>query len=142
MPTSASSSPRMVDVTVSSESYIQIRPEEMNLYRMGDPDQVLMGVSPIKLSVRDDKTGEVSIGAVAALSLTNGDVIKIMGKIEKLLLDDKDAVGHKLNDLFGEEKKRSKYSITPGTLRIFGSNRACFYTGRNWRNIRLNKTGN
>lgn len=142
MSTSDGSSSRMVDVTVSSDTFMQIKPEEINLYRRGNPDQMVMGLSPSKLVVRNGTTGGVSLGAMAVMSLTNGDIVRIMEKIEKLVLNTPEGMNKKLNALFADEKEQRKVSLTPGTLRIFGSNRACFYTGRGWCRIRLNRSGN
>jgi hypothetical protein len=141
MSTSDGSSSRMVDVTVSSDTFMQIKPEEIDLYRRGNPNQMVMGLSPSKLVVQSGTTGEVSLGAMAVISLTNGDIVKIMEKIEKLVLDIPEGMDKKLNAIFADEKKQKGSSLTPGTLRIFGSNRACFYTGRSWRGIRLNRSG-
>lgn len=141
MSTSADSSSHIVDVTVSSDTFMQIKPEEINLYRRGHPDQMVMGLSPSKLVVQSSTTGEVSLGAMSVISLTNGDIVRIMEKIEKLVLNTPEGMNKKLNALFADEKEQRKGSLTPGTLRIFGSNRACFYTGRGWRKIRLNRSG-
>ena len=137
MTTSEASSSHMVDVSVSSESFMQIGPEDIPLYRLGNPDQVIMGPSIHKLASKNSITGEISLKAMSVLSLTNRDIIKIMSKIEKLVMDSPEGVAHKLNELFSDGKNK-RSSITPGTLRIFANNRACYYTGRSWRGIRLN----
>lgn len=140
MTTSETSSSRMVDVSVSSDAFVQISPEDIYLYRRGDPGQIIYTLGPSKLAHKNDATGQISLGALAALSLTNGDIIKIMGKIEKLVMDSPDGMNHKLNELFSEGKNK-KSTVIPGTLRIFANNRACYYTGRSWRGIRLNRSG-
>jgi hypothetical protein len=140
MTTSDASSSRIVDVSVSSDSFVQISPEDLFLYRRGDPGQIIYTLSSNKLAHKNDATGQISLGALAALSLTNGDIIKIMGKIGKLVSDSPEGMSYKLNELFSEGKNK-RYPVIPGTLRIFANNRACYYTGRSWRGIRLNKTG-
>jgi hypothetical protein len=113
----------------SSDEYIQITPEEVSLYYLGNPDQIL-----INLPAYGGKS------PISCLRLTTGDIIKIMEKIEKLVMESPEGMKHKLNKMFGEEKKQRVYSLIPGTLRIFGPELACFWTGRGWRKIRLNKS--
>jgi hypothetical protein len=141
MTTSDASSSHMVDVTVDSENYMQIRPEEMDLYRRGNPDQTLKTLIPNKLAHKHVISGDITLGAMATLSFTNGDIVKIMDKIEKLVMESPEGMGHKLNEIFSDEKLKAKRFLTPGTLRIYANNMACYYTGRSWRKIRLNRSG-
>lgn len=104
-----------------------------------DPDQVALNMPPSKMAVRDERTGAVSLGGLAIVSLTNGDIVRILEKIEKIVINNDDGMEYKLNKLFMNEKDRKWTGPSPGTLRIFGPERVCFYTGRNWRRIRLNK---
>lgn len=139
MTTSDGSCSRTVDVTLSSDTYKEIKPQDLELYRSLDPDQPILGLPVSKLVHKDEQTGAVSLSAVAVMSLTNGDVVRILEKIEKIVLNNDDGMAHKLNTLFTDKTSRKWTGPSPGTLRIFGPDRVCFYTGRSWRRIRLNK---
>jgi hypothetical protein len=142
MTTSDASSSRTVDVTVDSENYMQIRPEDVGMYSRVNPDQTLLTPYPRRFAHKNDTTGEVTPGSMSTLSITTGDIVRIMAKIEKLVMGSPEGVNHRLNELFLDEKKQARRSITPGTLRIFANNMACYYTGRSWRKIRLTRGEN
>jgi hypothetical protein len=139
MTTSDGSSSRTVDVTLSSDTFKEIKLRDLELYRSLDPSQPILGLPVSKLVQRDEQSGAVSLSAVAVMSLTNGDVVRILEKIEKIVMNNADGMEYKLNSLFTDKKDRKWTGPSPGTLRIFGPDRVCFYTGRNWRRIRLNK---
>lgn len=124
---------------LSSDTYKEFKLEDLNLYRSLDPDQVNLNIPVSKLSVKEEKSGAVSLSAVAVINITNGDIVKILEKIEKIVMNNEDGMNYKLNTLFTDKKDRKWTGPSPGTLRIFGPDRVCFYTGKNWRRIRINK---
>ena len=139
MTTSDGPSSQTVDVTLSSDTFKEIKLRELELYRSLNPSQPIPGLSVNKLVQRNEQSGAVSLSAVAVTSLTNGDVVRILEKIEKIVMNNEDGMSYKLNTLFTDKPNRLWTGPSPGTLRIFGPDRVCFYTGRNWRRIRLNK---
>lgn len=91
------------------------------------------------MATRNEVSGTVSLNAVAVINITNGDIVRILEKIENIVMNNPDGMNYKLNALFTDKKDRRWAGPSPGTLRIFGPDRVCFYTGRSWRRIRLNK---
>lgn len=126
-------------MTLSSDTFKEINLRELELYRSLDPDQPISGISVSKLAHVDGQSGAVSLSAVALTSLTNGDVVRILEKIDKVVLNNEDGMKHRLNTMFTDKTDRKWTGPSPGTLRIFGPDRLCFYTGKSWRRIRLNK---
>lgn len=139
MTTSDGSFSRSVDVTLSSDTFKEIKLRDLELYRALDPEKVILGLPVSKMATRDEVSGTVSLNAVAVINITNGDIVRILEKIENIVMNNPDGMNYKLNALFTDKKDRRWAGPSPGTLRIFGPDRVCFYTGRNWRRIRLNK---
>lgn len=139
MTTSDGSSFLTVDVTVSSDTFKEIKLRDLEFYRSLNPNEPLSGLLPHKLVQKDEITGFVSLGAMAVVVITNGHIVKILEKVEKIVMNNPDGMSYKLNSMFTDKKDQKWTGPSPGTLRIFGTDRVCFYTGRSWRRIRINK---
>lgn len=140
MTTSEPSSSRIVDLIVSSENFRQITPSEVDLYRNADPNGLVF-VQVDKMIHRDEKTTGVQLGALAAVRITNRDVVRIMEKISRIVAGTSEGMDYKLNKLFSDDKNRKRYGPPPGTLRIFGPGLVSFYTGKEWRRVNLIRKG-
>jgi hypothetical protein len=125
-----------VDLVVSSENFRQITPSEVDLYKNADPNGVVF-VQVNKMIHQDEETGGVQLGALAAIRITNGDIVRIMEKISRIVANTQEGVEYKLNKLFSEDKNPKRYGPPPGTLRIFGPGLVSFYTGKGWRRVNL-----
>lgn len=136
MTTSKGSSSHTVDVVVSSEKYTTIMLSELERYRGLDPDGVAVKVNPSLSVHRDDKDDSISLGSLALLNITNGDVVKILKQVEIIVSNTKEGMADKIDKLFGDDKRRG---MPPGTLRIFSNGLASFYDGKSWRRVNLRK---
>ena len=131
MTTSDSSCSHTVETPVNSDEYIEIKPSHLTVLRNINPDR------PYTPSIKGRINQNPSfIKSTSLVNLTHGDIITIMEKIEKIVINSPEGMKYKLGTLFLDEKY---YGPAPGTLRVFANNRACFFTGRGWRKIRLNK---
>jgi len=139
MTTSKASSSRTVDLVVSSDSFKQITPSEIDLYKNADPDGVVF-VQVNKMIHQDEKTNTIQLGALAAIRITNADIVRIMEKISRIVANTQEGMDYKLNKLFSDDKTRKRYGPPPGTLRIFGPGLVSFYTGKEWRRVNLVKS--
>lgn len=129
-----------MDLVVSSESFKQITPSEIDLYKNADPDRVVF-VQVDKMIHKEEETGGVQLGALAAIRITNADVVRIMEKISRIVANTQEGMEHKLNKLFSDDKNRKRYGPPPGTLRVFGPGLVSFYTGKEWRKLNLIREG-
>ena len=138
MTTSKASSSHMVNTVVSSEKYKTIMLSELEKYKSLDQDGVAIRVNPSLCVHIDDKDKSISLGSLALLNITNGDVVKILRQVEVIVSKTKEGMAYKIDKLFGDDNRRS---MTPGTLRIFSNGLASFYDGNSWRKVNLKKVG-
>ena len=132
------SSSHTVNVVVSSEKYTTIMLSELDRYKGLDPDGVAFRVNPSLCVHRDDKDNSISLGSLALLNITNGDVVKILKQVEVVVSNTKEGMAYKIDRLFSDDRS-SRRGMPPGTLRIFSNGLASFYDGKSWRRVNLRK---
>lgn len=135
MTTSEGSSSHTVDTVVSSDIYKEIKPFQIETYK-NLPQDELVSFYPFKIKRPSPENRALSL---SFMKLTNGDIVKIMEKIQNILLNDADAVSYTLDKLFTTDSKQPMRYPIPGTLRIYSSDLICYYTGSKWRRINLFK---
>lgn len=133
MTTSEGSSSHTVYTVVSSDIYKEIKPFQIETYKRLPQDE-LISFYPYKVQLPVNKVLGLSF-----MKLSNGDIVKIMEKIQKIILNDADAVSYTLDKLFTTDSKQPMRYPIPGTLRIYSSDLMCYYTGSKWRRINLFK---
>jgi len=83
-----------------------------------------------------------TIPALSLTRITGFQIYQTLEKVEKIILNTPEGLEWSMSRAFTPEdhvKKAKKYGPAPGTLRIFAPDLACFFTGRNWRKIRICK---
>lgn len=81
-----------------------------------------------------------AIFALLLTKITGFQIYHTLEKIEKILLNTPEGLEWSLTKAFTpHEKSTKKYGPVPGTLRIFAPDLACFFTGRNWRKVKICK---
>lgn len=139
MTTSKDFSSRTLNTVISSDMFREIRPDQIEFFR-GLPENDIFYSTPVGKMKSVDEKSTPGISAMSLLKITNGDIVRIVEKIQKIILNSSDGVSYTLDNLFtSQDKKQMKYPI-PGTLRIFSSDRCCYYTGRSWKRINLIKS--
>ena len=83
-----------------------------------------------------------TIPALSLTRITGFQIYQTLEKVEKIILNTPEGLEWSMSRAFTPEdhvKKAKKYGPAPGTLRVFAPDLACFFTGRNWRKIRICK---
>jgi hypothetical protein len=83
-----------------------------------------------------------TIPALSLTRITGFQIYQTLEKVEKIILNTPEGLEWSMSKAFTPEdhvKRAKKYGPAPGTLRIFAPDLACFFTGRNWRKIRICK---
>jgi hypothetical protein len=83
-----------------------------------------------------------TIPALSLTRITGFQIYQTLEKVEKIILNTPEGLEWSMSKAFMPEdhvKKAKRYGPAPGTLRIFAPDLACFFTGRNWRKIRICK---
>lgn len=77
------------------------------------------------------------IYAIDIVKINLKDLANTLERIEKMVMNTDAGVEYKINSLFRDKsvKRSAPWSTSPGTLRVFSPELACYYDGKNWRKI-------
>lgn len=83
-----------------------------------------------------DKT-DVVLSSLYKKCISNGDIINLTEKVERLLLDNKNACEAKLKELFEDKKPSRNRGLPLGTLSIFSRDLIAYYDGKSWNKVTI-----
>jgi hypothetical protein len=122
----------LVTKIISSEIFKSFKLSDLvDLKKSGNPDLVL--------HVPFMGTGNVgSIYKLSEFSLTRGQIISLLEKVEKIVLGTEKGMEQKLDFLFDDRKnKRKDWGTKAGDVRFYSPELACYYDGKSWRKLNI-----
>lgn len=118
-------------ITVASDSFVQLKPARLieleMLVERGS------GHSPCAFMKYHFTPTSSEIPAIYLLSFTNLQTYNLLLKAGNIVKNTEEFVSYQLEKLFSGKEVR--YSVPPGTVRIFAQDLICFYNGKIWRKI-------
>ena len=130
MSTLEGSSSRIIRHRVSSDEYLEVKLNELELYSKLDPS------SYVNISLRKRSTIDFS-SSLLFVKIRNSDLVEILKKVEKYVTSSGEDIEYKLRKMFEEGGKKRWLGVKPGTVRIYSNELISYYTGKSWRKIKV-----
>ena len=131
----------MSTFAVQSDVFYQVRPSEVkNLEALeGSSMNSLYSFSQSRKvfsSITGDWFSSSVLLGVHTLKITNLQMLTLLKKAIGAVEHTEEYAGYMLEKLFIEDETK-RYSIPPGTIRLYSNDLICFYNGKVWRKIKL-----